>query len=483
MTSKFTNAVHFVSSPEEHIRALEAQVAEYRKAIEELNAQPSRFGIVIDPNAGGGRTVIRCDLGIIQVQVPSGLRLTRGDYLRLHHQSFAILEQTEPPLPAGTVGMVDEVIDDEWSMVIIGGDKRLVMNGPFTVARDDRVIVESGAQLIIRKLPPLQKADEWIDDPIEWSSIGGCETAKQALIDAVETPYKHPMVFARYRQKPIRGVLLYGPPGNGKSLLGKGLASSLAKKHGRASSTGFIYQKGPEVLSRFVGDSELGVRTLFTRAREHKAKNGYPAVIFVDEADAILGSRSNDFYNNSMSRTVVPQFLSEMDGLEESGAFVLLATNRPEMLDPAVVRDKRIDRRIHVPRPDKGTAAAVLDIHLAGKPCDDGVRDRVVDVFFDDDRFRLFEVSHKMGPATIITLAHAVSGASLAGVVDRMTERAIHREIATGKESRIELADVEVALGDMYREAFDVDHTEVIREVCGKREITGIRKLMAKGDR
>src|SRR3990167_2927964 len=171
-----------------------------------------------------------------------------------------------------------------------------------------------------------------VETGICFADIGGQDEAVATLLEAIEGPLKHADLYKAYGKKSLKGVLLAGPPGCGKTLLAKATVSDIAKSHSKAdAATGFIYVKGPEILSMWVGNSESAVRSLFKRAKEHKLEHGYPAVIFVDEAESILAKRGNGIHSGSvLSGTIVPTFLAEMDGLEDSGAFVLLATNRPD---------------------------------------------------------------------------------------------------------------------------------------------------------
>src|SRR5208283_4208865 len=174
--------------------------------------------------------------------------------------------------------------------------------------------------------------------------------------EAIELPFTHKDIFAHYNKKPPKGLLLYGPPGCGKTLVGKATTNSLANIFGaKAISSGFIYVKGPEILNMYVGESGRRIREIFQRGRKHFDKYKFPAVIFIDEAEAVLSERGTS-RSSDVDKTIVPMFLSEMDGLDENHAIVMLATNRPKMLDPAVVREGRVDRHIKVSRPTVETA-------------------------------------------------------------------------------------------------------------------------------
>jgi len=206
---------------------------------------------------------------------------------------------------------------------------------------------------------------------VKWSDIGGLEEAKQDMIEAIEMPHREKELFAFYKKRPVKGILLSGPPGCGKTMLGKAAATALAEIYGAASArTGFLYVKAPEILNSYVGASEETVREIFMDARRHAKEHGYPAIIFIDEAEAILAKRGGMGF--SMSNTIVPSFLTEMDGLESSSAIVILATNRPDILDPAIVREGRIDRKVSVKRPSLKNATDIIAMNMARYPIAEG---------------------------------------------------------------------------------------------------------------
>ena len=206
-----------------------------------------------------------------------------------------------------------------------------------------------------------------------WADIGGQDDAKRELIRAIQWPVLYPELFLLFKRKRSRGVLLYGPPGCGKTLLGKAVVRLLAALyHRKADDGGFKYVKGHQLLDQYLGNSEKAVKTLFDEARRWREQRGYPAVLFFDEADALFKRRASGSAESGF--TLVPALLAEMDGMDDSGAFVMLATNRPDALDIAITRPGRIDRRIRITRPDRAAAETIFRIHLEG-------------VFLDEDQF------------------------------------------------------------------------------------------------
>lgn len=269
------------------------------------------------------------------------------------------------------------------------------------------------------------------------------------------------------------------------TMLGKATATALAKVHGaKAAASAFIYVKGPEILSKWVGESEATIRGLFAQAREHQANHNYPAVVFIDEADAILGARGRERSVSGMEATIVPQFLSEMDGLDESVAIVLLATNRADMLDPAIVRPGRIDRKVYVEAPGREAAIEILGIHFGPLPFD-GCQADTMAVYVAgtlySDRFPLYYLSTSKGADTF-HMHHAVSGAFLAGVVEQTAAKAIHRHVAAGTKgakAAIGQEDVDTALASIYKEHIEATHHDDLAEWQERRgvRITATQKV------
>ncbi|RLF10973.1 MAG: AAA family ATPase, partial [Thermoprotei archaeon] len=209
----------------------------------------------------------------------------------------------------------------------------------------------------LKEIEPSALREVMVEVPnVKWSDIGGLEEAKQALREAVEWPLKYPEVFEKANVNPPKGVLLYGPPGTGKTLLAKAVANE--------SEANFISVKGPEIFSKWVGESERAIREIFRKARQ-----AAPCVVFFDEIDAIAPRRGSGIGDAHVTERVISQLLTELDGLEElRGVVVIAATNRPDIIDPALLRPGRFDRLIYVPPPDAKAREEIFKIHLKGKP-------------------------------------------------------------------------------------------------------------------
>lgn len=424
----------------------------------------------------------------IEVELPSDKEVKPGDTVKLSMQTMQIVD-VAVPVYAGEISIVRRAIDDTVSEVEHNGAVRVVLNGklPKKPETGDRVVLDSAALLIGMNLG---KEDErfsfTMDTNVSWDDIGGLADAKQQMVEAIELPFRYPDIYKHYGKKPIKGVLLYGPPGCGKTMLGKAAATALAKLHnGKTVSSGFIYVKGPEILDRFVGVAEATIRQIFQRSRKHKEQHGYPAVIFIDEADAILGKRGMGI-SSDIERTIVPQFLAEMDGLEETGAIVLLATNRADILDPAVTRDGRVDRKVKITRPDMNGSRDIFSIYLKKVPLYNGyTRDELADVaaleLFSEKRV-LYSVqlngNHK-GESKSFTLGNLTSGAMVAGIVDQATSIALHRDIKSGKPQGMSKDDLVKAVDCVFGQNFDLDHTDELKEFIYdyRNDVVAINKL------
>jgi proteasome ATPase len=370
----------------------------------------------------------------------------------------------EMPPTKGAVVEVTEV-HDGFVIFRAGGLDRTVACGA-GVQKGDRVLLDQTEQVVVDVLAREVGKKENAEQGVEWDDIGGHVEVKRQLREAIEEPILHREIHERFNKKRVKGIALFGPPGTGKTLLARACASSLAKLHGKsASEGGFIYVKGPELLSALVGSSESNVRQIFADARRHHEEHGYPSLVFIDEADGILTKRGISLWAG-VEKTVVPQFLAEMDGLDEHGATVLFATNRPDVIDPAFLRPGRIDLKIEVGRPSQVECCDIFDKVLRGKPLADprSIRDgdlaaarqefctRAAEELFSS-RWVLETVVDKERGRERVTLADRASGALVMGIAEKATQRAIRRAIV-GEEGpgSIALADVKAAVAEVAAE-------------------------------
>ncbi len=417
--------------------------------------------------------IILVDERFMEVSLPTGAVISSGDCVCLITQTMQIVKVTAAQ-PNGIICHVRRVIDETFVEVDIDSSVKAVFSGKYsaTLEKGDRVVVDNTQTIVLRNLGKEDSRFNFTNETkVTWDDIGGLEEAKREMIEAVELPHTHPDLFKFYGKKPVKGILLAGPAGCGKTLIGKATATALARIYNNdTNSSGFMYVKGPEVLDRFVGVAEAAIRQIFATAREHKLKFGYPAVIFIDEADAIMAKRGSGI-SSDIERTIVPMFLTEMDGLEESGALVILATNRPDILDPAVTRDNRVDRKILVNRPNAENTAKIITLHLKKVPLYNGSTCEELAEFVSGELFSprrvLYEITTKRGVCNL-NLSHIINGAMAVSCVERATSIALQHSLQGGTEPRgISKEDLVEAVNRIEKENRILDHEDEIRELVG----------------
>lgn len=297
---------------------------------------------------------------------------------------------------------------------------------------------------------------------VGWDDVIGNDKARTALLEAIEHPVVHAELFNHYGIKAPKGVLLYGPPGCGKTMFGKAAAAALGRLYG--SAVEMLVINGPSIQSPWVGETEKVIREIFAYARLYREKHKHPLVVFIDEADAILSAREGGPHWNASN---VATFLTEMDGLEDSGAFVILATNRPGALDEALLRDGRCDRKIKVERPDYDSALKIAGLTLGGADArwiNDAKAADLIDYLFDP----LHLLMALTNPETKVThhflLQHIVSGAMVVGLVHRAKGIAMRRDLAGHTVTGLMAGDLRAAVDEVLAEAKGLTHDYALRE-------------------
>ena len=381
----------------------------------------------------------------------------KGELLLLNNE-LQVIEPRGFDLICGSLATVQQILSDEKLLVKTVGDESLVLSRAEPLASvkilvGDKIEYDHESLFAYNLLPKSEVdrlALEKVPD-IDYSDIGGLSEAVELIRDAIELPHLYPEYFQEHRLVPPKGILLYGPPGCGKTLLAKAVANSLAKRieaeTGERRQSFFLNVKGPELLNKYVGETEQAIRDLFARAR-NQARHRTPVIIFFDEMDSMFRMRGSGI-SSDMEATIVPQFLAELDGLEPLENVVIIgATNREDLIDPAVLRPGRIDRKIRIPRPDRQAAVEIFSKYLTSdlpldpcvvNSCGDSVTAvnsmiaSVVDELYSHKPGNeLLEVTYADGTQKILYLQDFSSGAIIEHIVNRAKLFAVKDFIGTG---------------------------------------------------
>jgi len=409
--------------------------------------------------------------GVLEMRADNSIEIKPGDTVKIFIDEGgvkSIVDVCEESIYLGDTYKVVEFNEEKGNVTVassIGSEKSFVYPGRFT--KDELkpgIEVMVFEKLIIIDIYQEEKKNYTFTGStgVSWEDIGGLEEEKKKMQECIENPIIHKDLYKAYNQKLPKGVLLFGPPGNGKTMLGKAAATSLATLNG-TEENGFIYVKGPEILSKWVGEAEEKIRGIFNQAREFYKKTGTQAIVFIDEAESILAKRGST-RSSDVDKTIVPQFLAEMDGLEESGAIVILTTNRADILDSAVIREGRIDQKIYIGNPDEMTCRAIMGIHLKNVPCKEAnLVDICIEELYKDD-YSFFNVNFSDGNFEILKLGNLVSGAAIANLVKSMITSAMKKDIASKakKPTGITAHDAREVIQDVFDQYHKMQHTEFL---------------------
>jgi proteasome-associated ATPase len=438
------------------------------KAIEALRSPAFRVGTFIAPVEpqmaqvclGGSDYVCKVDLAVTLASLQVGQRV-------LCNEAFAVVRGLGFDRN-GPIVRVDELLSD--GRIRIGQEagitnsviqrSALLAKEKLKPGMDVRLDVNQRVALeVIGVGKRIERLLETVTE-LPWSAIGGQDEAVQAIRETIELPFLHRDLFKRFDHHVPKGFLLHGPPGCGKTLLGKATAYNLRQQV--KTQTGvdhpefFLHVKGPEILNMWVGESERQVRDLFAQCRE-RAKDGALAFLFIDEAESILGTRRAGRYHSILS-TLVPMFCTEMDGIEPlQNVVVILASNRADLIDPAILRPGRIDRKIRVKRPDRPGAKAIYDIYLRETLPLAEAKGALVEAITEEHfshkpENEFLEVIYRSGRRDVLYRGDLASGAIIAAVVERAKSLAIKRSIETQAETQISREDLVTALRREHEE-------------------------------
>ncbi|MBY6351302.1 proteasome ATPase [Rhodococcoides corynebacterioides] len=461
----------------ETLKEARQQLIALREEVDRLGAPPSGYGVLVhvfddgnvDVFTSGRKMRLSCSPNI-EVEA-----LRPGQTVRLN-EALTIVEACEFER-VGEISALREVLDDGRRALVVGhaDEERVVWlatplqemaddespedpDGPSRRLRPgDSLLVDTKAGYAFERIPKAEVEDLVLEEvpDVGYEDIGGLGRQIEQIRDAVELPFLHKDLFREYSLRPPKGVLLYGPPGCGKTLIAKAVANSLAKKiaeakgeDAREAKSFFLNIKGPELLNKFVGETERHIRLIFQRARE-KASEGTPVIVFFDEMDSIFRTRGSGV-SSDVETTVVPQLLAEIDGVEGlENVIVIGASNREDMIDPAILRPGRLDVKIKIERPDAESALDIFSKYLDESlpvaaddlaefggdraACIRAMIERVVErMYAESDDNRFLEVTYANGDKEVLYFKDFNSGAMIQNIVDRAKKYAIKSVLDTG---------------------------------------------------
>ena len=463
------------------------QIANLREEVEKLTQPPAVYGTFIAFN--DDNTVdIYAQGRKMRVSILPGITTSdvhRGDEVVLN-ESFSVIAVRASD-GQGEVVTVKDVLDERRVLVYGRADEERVVELAQSLKETklragDALLLDTRSNLLVEKIARPESEELVLEEvpDISYEDIGGLDAQIELITDAVELPYLHRALFQDYELPAPKGILLYGPPGCGKTLIAKAVANSLSKKVAELSGNKnvrsyFLNIKGPELLNKYVGETERQIRLVFQRARE-KAEEGTPVIIFFDEMDSLFRTRGTGI-SSDMESTIVPQLLAEIDGVESlRDVIVIGATNREDLIDPAILRPGRLDVKIKIERPNEEAAAQIFQRYLHSElPIDESIikdlgggdRDKAVrlmieqtveNMYLIDDTNRFLEVTYQGGDKEILYFKDFASGAMIENVVRRAKKLAVKREIASkGKGVRTE--DLMESIRQEFRENEDLPNT------------------------
>ena len=498
------------------LREAREHIASLREEVDKLTQPPSAYGTflrcnedgTVDVFSGGRKMRVSLHPGI------DAKELNRGQEVVLNESLNVVLARGSDL--SGEVVTLKELLDDEHRAIVVGrADEERVVELADSLKDEklrsgDSLLMDSRSGLLLEKLPRPEVEDLVLEEvpDISYEDVGGLDAQIEQITDAVELPFLHRELFAEHKLPAPKGVLLYGPPGCGKTLIAKAVANSLAKKVAERSGDGagrsyFLNIKGPELLNKYVGETERQIRLVFQRAKE-KGEEGVPVIVFFDEMDSLFRTRGSGI-SSDVESTIVPQLLAEIDGVEAlKNVIVIGASNREDLIDPAILRPGRLDVKIKIERPDETSAAQIFTRYLASSlPLDEaevrsmggGDRDKTVrlmiertveEMYRDDEANQFLEVTYQNGDKEVMYYKDFASGAMIENIVRRAKKLAIKRQIA-GQGKGIKTQDLLDSIKQEYKEHEDLPNTtnpDDWAKISGKKgeRIVYIRTITSHGD-
>jgi len=492
------------------LQEAKAQIEALRAEIDKLTAPPSTYAIFSSLNDDKTANVYVTGRKM-KVNLHPSIKtkeLRKGQEVVLN-EAFNVIESRGFD-GQGEVVRLKDLLEGKRALVTLHFDEEKVaeLGEPLLVERlsvGDHLLYDPRSGYVIEKLPKSEAEELVLEEvpDVSYDHIGGLSREIEQVRDAVELPFLHPQLFSEHQLSPPKGVLLYGPPGCGKTLIAKAVANSIAKKLGHLTGkevrSFFLHVKGPELLNKYVGESERQVREVFKKAKE-RAADGNPVIVFFDEMDALFRTRGSGI-SSDIESTIVPQFLSEIDGVERlRNVIVIGASNRQDLIDPAVLRAGRLDVKIRISRPDAVAAHEIFskyviqDLPFAAEEVErhGGDRRALVDrlivmtveaMYAMSEENKFLEVTYVSGEKEILYFKDFASGALIEGIVSRAKKYAIKRVIATN-EKGIKADDLLRAIRDEFKEHEDLPNTtnpDDWAKIAGKKgeKIVHVRTIMA----
>jgi proteasome-associated ATPase len=467
------------------LQEAKAQIEALRAEVEKLTAPPSTYAIFssLNPDGTGNVYVSGRKMKVSLHPSIKAKALRKGQEVVLN-EALNVIEVKAFDVQ-GEVVRLKDVLEGNRALVTLHFDEEKVaeLGDPLLVERlsvGDHLLYDPRSGYVIEKLPKSEAEELVLEEvpDVDYAQIGGLQRELEQVRDAVELPFLHPALFADFKLSAPKGVLLYGPPGCGKTLIAKAVANSIAKKLGHLTGkeirSYFLHVKGPELLNKYVGESERQVREVFKKAKE-RAADGNPVIVFFDEMDALFRTRGTGI-SSDVESTIVPQFLSEIDGVERlRNVIVIGASNRQDLIDPAVLRAGRLDVKVRVGRPDAVAAKDIFSKYLSpdlpfaedelkrhggdARALVEHLTEITVDAMYaTSEENKFIEVTYANGEKEILYFKDFASGALIEGIVARAKKYAVKRAIA--QESRgLRSEDLIRAIREEFKEHEDLPNT------------------------